>query len=374
MRYASLCAIVKDEDRDIREWLAYHLAIGFEHVLVYDNLSRIPLRTTVEDLVSAGLVTVIDWPLRRAQQLSAYSHALRHSGAASRWLAFIDVDEFILPLRHDDIRDFLDEYTDCGAVGANWAMFGSAGHMARPEGHILANYTQSLGLDPHIKSIVQPACVQRPVSAHHFALRAGHCCVNEDKVPIADFMTYPLAGKIQINHYYYKSQQDFQDKIARGLVTQMKSGAERKMQSFYEHLAEATRPDERILRFLPRMQKFMDLPAPALAGEVRRGQEPDVDALARDIAFALEEDAFEEALRKGRVLSRFQEGLDLSSLERMAAKAPDRLCKLKNAIVARMRKPGLPVAALRRCYQDLAEYYTACGRPHVARAIREWLG
>ena len=374
MRYASLCAIVKDEDRDIREWLAYHLAIGFEHVLLYDNKSRVPLRATLADLVAAGLVTVMDWPLVRAQQLSAYAHALRHSGAATKWLAFIDVDEFIQPLLHDDIRDFLDEYADCGAVGANWSMFGSAGHMARPEGPVLARYTQSLGLDPHIKSIVQPATVQRPVSAHHFAFRAGHCCVNEDRVPIADFMTYPLAGKIQINHYYYKSQQDFQDKIERGLVTQMKSGAERKMQSFYAHLAEPVSPDERILRFLPRMQKFLDLPAHALAAEVRRGQEPDVDAVARDMALALEADAFEEALRMGRMLSRSQPGLDLSPLERMAAKAPDRLLKLKNAIVARMRQPGLPVSALRECYQELAEYYAASGRPQVAFAIREWLG
>lgn len=374
MHYASLCAIVKDEDRDLREWLAYHLAIGFEHVLLYDNNSRIPLRTALEDLVSAGLVTVVDWPLTRAQQLSAYHHALTAWGAATRWLAFIDADEFILPLRHDDIRDFLDDYGNYGGVGANWAMFGSAGHMARPEGPVIANYTQTLGLDPHIKSIVQPAQVQRPVSAHHFAFRPGQCCVNEDKVPIADFMTYPLADKIQINHYYYKSQQDFQDKIGRGLGTQMKSGADRRMQLFYDHLAEPASPDGRILRFLPRMQKFQALPAPALANEVRRGMEPDVDALARDMALALEQDAFAEALGKGRILSRYQDGLDLAPLERMAAPAPDRLEKLKHAITARMRQAGLPQPALRQCYEELAEYYTARGRPEVARALREWLG
>lgn len=42
MYYASICAIVKDEDKDIREWLNYHFAIGFEHVLIYDNNSRNP--------------------------------------------------------------------------------------------------------------------------------------------------------------------------------------------------------------------------------------------------------------------------------------------------------------------------------------------
>ncbi|MBD5538512.1 MAG: glycosyltransferase family 92 protein [Desulfovibrio sp.] len=373
MHYAALCAIVKDENRDLREWLAYHLAIGFEHVLLYDNNSRIPLRTELADLVAAGLVTVVDWPLTQAQQLSAYHHALRERGSATNWLAFIDADEFLLPLQHDDIRDFLDEYADCGGVGANWSLFGSGGHVSRPGGTILANYTQSLGLDPHIKSIVRPACVARPVSAHHFAFRPGSCCVNEDKVPVRDFMSYPLGEKIRINHYYYKSQQDFQDKIDRGLVTQMKSGAGRGMQTFYDHLAERTAPDSRILRFLPRMQKFMDLPAPALAAEVRRGAEPDVDALARDMALALENDEFAEALRAGRILSRSHGGLDLGRLERMARGAPDRLTRVKNAIAVRMRQPDLDNGGLRRCYEELADWYRASGRLQAARSIRDWL-
>ncbi|MBD5647241.1 MAG: glycosyltransferase family 92 protein [Desulfovibrio sp.] len=374
MHYASLCAIVKDEDRDIHEWLAYHFATGFEHVLIYDNNSRIPLRTTLADHVSAGLVTVVDWPLTRAQQLSAYHHALRTWGKNTSWLAFIDVDEFILPLQHDDIRDFLDEYGDCGAVGAHWAMFGSGGRISRPHGGILANYTQSLGLDPHIKSIVRPAQVLRPVSAHHFAFRPGAFCVNEDRVPIGDFMSYPLGDKLRINHYYYKSQQDFQDKIARGLVTQMKGGAERRLQNFYDHLDEPSFPDTRILRLLPKMQQFLDLPAWALAAEVRRAAEPDVDALARDMALALENDELDEALRKGRILSRRHEGLDLARLGQVAAGAPDRLARMKDAITAKMRRPDLPTAELRRCYEDLAAWYGASGRPEVARAIGEWLG
>lgn len=374
MHYASICAIIKDEDRDIREWLAYHLAIGFEHVLIYDNNSRIPLRDTLQDLVSAGLVTVVDWPLTKAQQLSAYHHALKSRGAHSRWLAFIDVDEFILPLAHDDIRDFLDEYRAYAGVGAHWSMFGSGGHISRPQGGILANYTQCLGLEPHIKSIVQPALVAGPVSAHHFAFRPGAFCVNEDKVPVRDFMSYPLGDKLRINHYYHKSQQDFQDKIARGLGTQMKGGAERRMQNFYDHLAEPSFPDTRILRFLPKMQQFLELPAQALAAEVRRCAEPDVDALARDMALALENDELDEALRKGRILSRRHEGLDLGRLEQAAAGAPDRLARMKDAITAKMRRPDLPTAELRRCYEDLAAWYRAGGRPQVAGAIGEWLG
>ncbi|MDE5879504.1 MAG: hypothetical protein K2G99_05730, partial [Desulfovibrio sp.] len=214
----------------------------------------------------------------------------------------------------------------------------------------------------------------RPVSAHHFAFRPGAWCVNEDEVPVPGFMSYPLAEKIRINHYYYKSQQDFQDKIARGLVTQMKHGAERRMKTFYDHLGEPAFFDDRILRHAARVREFQELAAPALAARVNAFAAADAGALTRDIERALEQGDVEEALRKGRILARHHEGLDLSALGAPAGKAPDRLLPLKLAIATRMRQPDLPLEELRECYVRLAEYYTLSGRPEVARSIGAWLG
>ena len=55
--YAAACAMVKDEP-DLREWAAYHLAVGFEHLLIYDNESRIPVSVVLGDFIAAGFVTV----------------------------------------------------------------------------------------------------------------------------------------------------------------------------------------------------------------------------------------------------------------------------------------------------------------------------
>lgn len=38
----AVCAIAKDENRYVLEWTAYHLALGFDHVFHYDNLSGQP--------------------------------------------------------------------------------------------------------------------------------------------------------------------------------------------------------------------------------------------------------------------------------------------------------------------------------------------
>ncbi|MDO5484514.1 MAG: glycosyltransferase family 2 protein, partial [Desulfovibrionaceae bacterium] len=101
MFYAGICAIARDETPHLREWALHHLAVGFEHIIIYDNGSREPVRDTLACL--GRLVTVLDFPEQRAPQLSAYYHCLRTYRSLSRWLAFIDIDEFILPLGSRDI-------------------------------------------------------------------------------------------------------------------------------------------------------------------------------------------------------------------------------------------------------------------------------
>ena len=72
MYYACVCAIAKDETPHLREWALHHFAVGFEHIVLYDNGSAVPAALTLADLADAGLLTVIDFPRREAPQLSAY--------------------------------------------------------------------------------------------------------------------------------------------------------------------------------------------------------------------------------------------------------------------------------------------------------------
>ena len=124
---------------------------------------------------------------------------------------------------------------------------GSAGHLRRPAGGTLANYGEALGLDGHVKSIVRPELVTRPLSPHHFAYREGAFAVNEDGFPVAGPCSYPTARHLRVNHYYYKSQQDFEAKIARGLATPVPGGA-RTLDNFY---AGCTRPGVRDTAVVP---------------------------------------------------------------------------------------------------------------------------
>lgn len=266
MRYASICAIVKDEDASLREWLVYHLAIGFEHATIYDNGSATPVNALLREFVDAGLVTAVDFPLRENQQLSAYFHCLREQRPHTRWLAFIDVDEFIVPLKNTDIRDFLDNYADYGGVGVHWKMFGSSGHLQRPDGNVIENYTETLGLNEHIKSIVQTKYATHPLSPHHFAYKDNYYCVNEDKFIIDAPFSYPIGNIVTLNHYYYKSQQDYEEKINRGLATQIAKNVQRSIDTFYDHITQPGNNDTSILEFAEMLALYNKLSPLQIAG------------------------------------------------------------------------------------------------------------
>lgn len=371
MHYVSICAIVKDEDKDVREWLHYHFATGFEHALIFDNNSRVPLKKVLADFIAGGLVTIEDFPLKCAQQLSAYMSALKYWGKNTRWLAFIDVDEFIVPLEKDDIRDFLDDYIQYAGVGANWAMFASGGHVKRPAGGIIENYTACLGLNPHIKSIVQPAMTQIAKSAHHFTYRQDNFCVNEDGIPIHGFVSYPVAHKLKINHYYYKSQDDFKEKVARGLATQMKSGNTRSMNDFYSHLDKPTYEDRAILRFAPALYRYAHMSAAEVSTIIQEDREIDIEREAAEIEALLVMGDEQSACRKARTIARYHDwpGRDPFLLQA----PPSSQSKSLEIIKARLQRRALPEEHLVQSYQALAALYRQNGSADKAGAIERWL-
>ena len=52
-------------------------------------------------------------------------------------------------------------------------VFGSGGHLRRPPAGVTRSYTDGLCLHHHVKSLVQPQWVLKPLSPHHFAYAEG---------------------------------------------------------------------------------------------------------------------------------------------------------------------------------------------------------
>ena len=126
-RSLAVCAIFKNEAPYLLEWIAWHRVIGFDRFVLYDNGSTDGGAELIRHSPLADRVTLIHWP-QRPGQLSAYRHFIDIFAPAYEWAAFIDLDEFILPLGDNTLRDTLGRCGQASAVLVNWRVFGPAGH------------------------------------------------------------------------------------------------------------------------------------------------------------------------------------------------------------------------------------------------------
>ncbi|MCX6059048.1 MAG: glycosyltransferase family 92 protein [Chloroflexi bacterium] len=219
MDYLSLCLICKDENDYLSEWLDYHILMGVDRFYIYDNESQVSLRESLKEYIERGWVVVVDIP-GKAMQLYAYDHCLQTFGANTFWLGFIDTDEFLVPKITQDLKEFLKAYEAYGGLAVSSLFFGSNAHIIRPAAGQIASYTRctqsTIGEYEVIKSIVQPGMVLMPNSPHDFIYKENAWCVNEGFLRV-DFQRFPKhTEKIQLNHYFCRSEQEIDLKLRRG--------------------------------------------------------------------------------------------------------------------------------------------------------------
>ncbi len=214
-----LVAIVKNEADHLEEWLAYHIALGVDHFLIYDNGSTDRTPELLQRYINHGLVTYIIWPMRSGQ-ISAYNHSLRMFGETARWMAYYDPDEFLVPLQDDDIPSFLARFEDAATVRVPRYEFGYSGHRTPPDALTIEAYTQvadvldlDVQLPPRVKSIVQPRAVS--AVAVHLSFPAD---VPEPGQPTAT-AELEVRDFARLNHYYTRSFEEFEAKRFRGSAT-----------------------------------------------------------------------------------------------------------------------------------------------------------
>ena len=126
----AIVAIMKNEGRYLKEWLDYHLLAGVEHFYLYDNDSTDNQAEVAKPYVEAGLVDYFFLP-GKVMQLVAYNDAVNRFKFQCRYMAFIDLDEFIYPKTNRSITEVVDEILsnapNAAGLSIHWQIYGSNG-------------------------------------------------------------------------------------------------------------------------------------------------------------------------------------------------------------------------------------------------------
>lgn len=264
--------IVRNEARHIGEWADFHVRAGVAHFLVYDNGgtdATIPLlRERLGDRV-----TVVPWRqilsdavLGREihNQVLAYAHAASNFGGAYRWMAFIDADEFLVPKRAASIPEALAHLGEARNVSLPWHMFGRNGHVAPPEGGVVANYLRRAANPMSdirgvraFKVIADP-CHLTALRVHSMETDGSEATCNDRGEGVArekarNAPGFYSAEHLQLNHYYTRSESELAAKIGRGPnLAAKRSEYERKVRRTVANIEAEEVEDRAAVDFLAR--------------------------------------------------------------------------------------------------------------------------
>lgn len=232
-QYLSVCAIAKNEGTYFKEWIEWHLSQGVDKFYIYDNESTDGTRDILETYIKSGVVEYIDWPGYR-RQIAAYDDCIEKCRFSTRWLAFIDLDEFIVPVKDTSIPEFLHRFEDFAAVEINWLVYGSGGLQTRTPGSVMERFKfHSLPghyLNRHVKSIVNPRRVFNMIGCHEAAKISGWIADSHGQKVTRNFRDRePQQDVIRVNHYAVKSYEEFIEKQGRGRA----SGKQRSVKPEY---------------------------------------------------------------------------------------------------------------------------------------------
>ncbi len=163
-----LVACARWESDSIAEWLSYHRSIGFDHVYLYCNDDDpSALYEAVLPFMMEGQPFVTFHHYRyTGEQLQMYRHFLRHHVHETKWLMFLDVDEYVCLPGSNDIRQVSARFGgDHDAIYLNWCGYGHSGHATRPTDGVLRNYTmRESGASPFTKILAKAGAVSYRLS------------------------------------------------------------------------------------------------------------------------------------------------------------------------------------------------------------------
>jgi hypothetical protein len=222
----AICLFHKNQNEILLEWVQYHLFIGFDHVIIYDNESDVSPSLTLQKY--RDFITVIPWEGKyKGRQCVSHDHCIDNFNYYD-WIAFIDTDEYIVLLEDsNNIKDYLLQFLDCPALALYWLGFNSCGHISK-QLSVIESYVTTLPKNfdndyysQHYKCIVQPKLVSRRKSlngsVHHFD--ADTFNVHKQKCyRVADTRNpkYVIDKCMRINHYALMSHEDYIEKVVRG--------------------------------------------------------------------------------------------------------------------------------------------------------------
>ena len=172
----------------------------------------------------------------------------------TKWIAIIDVDEFLVPKQDKTVIDFLRRFSNktINQIIIGWEVFGSSGHIKKPKGLVIENYIHKgkIGETRAFKAIVKPKSIV--VDKNHYHAIIGKTVDETGKILYRHIQSYmPPTNVCVCNHYITRSKEECINKCKKN----QNIHGSRYTEKFFETYDKNDVLDETMLRYVPIIKK-----------------------------------------------------------------------------------------------------------------------
>ena len=234
-RNAAILATMREEGAYLVDWIAYHRAIGFEHIVIYTNDNRDGSDELLGLLTKHGIITWVSNELGPDDQpqTKAYGHALKRLPDLLdyRWTMILDADEYVGfdTAMFASIHDYIawQEHQRVDAIALRWLMFFARPHDAWSEASTIQRFTWR---DPDVSMLFKTMIRSNLFSDSHahfpfgsgnspfvYRWEDGTISYHTAKFDGKEFREpKPTARLAWTAHYALRSMSEMLDKAVRG--------------------------------------------------------------------------------------------------------------------------------------------------------------
>jgi hypothetical protein len=236
-----IACVFQNEAPFLREWIEFHRLLGVQHFILVNDRSNDDYEARLRPYTDQEIVTLIEYDCPQAYrgerwisyQRSVLDTMCRKLAGKARWLALIDVDEFLVPEFDETLVDLLRRHERSGAVWVRWEPFGTSYIPKLDPSRLII---EQLLLKRHFypgsemlgKSIVKPHCVKR-VDIHRSELNAGYTYHEFDPDNVQPNPSLKL-------HHYWSRDEHFLFDIKLVRAAELGCRLNEDMERFYKHL------------------------------------------------------------------------------------------------------------------------------------------
>ena len=141
--YFSVAAMFRNERWNLKEWIEHYKHHGADHIYLIDDFSNDNYLFIIQPYIDSGYVTLFSNDITErytGRQIDITNKYLLPVVNESKWIANVDLDEYLYSPEYVDLKELLKQYEDYGCILTNWVWFNSSDLIEHPKDGIVKNF------------------------------------------------------------------------------------------------------------------------------------------------------------------------------------------------------------------------------------------